>query len=506
LLAAGLRLWRLDSVPLGLHGDEAWTGLDARRVVEEGWIGPYLLSALGQPIGPVYWTAGFFAVLPDTTFVLRLSMAVFGVATIPLAYVTFRVMFDRTVGAFASFLLAVMMWHLHLSRTAFMVQVQPFVELAALLVLVLALRRRSLWLYGAAGAITGAGVYAYNSYLLFLPVPLIAIVFALIRDGQDGNRLGLGIIGLALFVTAAVVAALPMIEYVDDHTFEWRYHQKVVNVTDQESWKDASFFGKGEILGERAWEWQRGLVWGDRYDLGDGLATEGHPPVEPLVYGLAIIGLSAAIWNWRRVENVILIAAVTCLPWGALLTIDDGLFRRTLGLAPFIAVLAAIPLAWAWNHVLEDRVRFWPAFLAFVLVIPAGAAVKTTRDYLGPVQDSFVVRFIYPYQLDAASTYIDGLPPGTEVYFYSDRWSFDYETRLFLAPSARGIDRSIEFGRSADRQDFSADRSTDVAFVFLGTYLADFDTAVLAHPGGVETSAEREGELLYRAYFLPRQE
>ena len=31
LLAAVLRIWHLGAVPLGLHGDEAWTGLDARR-------------------------------------------------------------------------------------------------------------------------------------------------------------------------------------------------------------------------------------------------------------------------------------------------------------------------------------------------------------------------------------------------------------------------------------------------------------------------------------------
>ena len=130
VLAAVLRLWRLGTIPLGLHGDEAWTGLDAERVLDEGWIGPYLVSALGQPIGPVYWAAAVFAVLPDTTLVLRASMAFFGIATIPLSYVTFRLMFDRTVAVFAALLLAFMMWHLHLSRTAFMVQTAPFMELS----------------------------------------------------------------------------------------------------------------------------------------------------------------------------------------------------------------------------------------------------------------------------------------------------------------------------------------------------------------------------------------
>ena len=84
--AAALRVWRLDAVPLGLHNDEAWTGIGARAVLHEGWIGPYLYpSGLGQPAGPVYLTALLFLVLPQTTFTLRLSMALLGVAAVARA-------------------------------------------------------------------------------------------------------------------------------------------------------------------------------------------------------------------------------------------------------------------------------------------------------------------------------------------------------------------------------------------------------------------------------------
>ena len=92
------------------------------RVAQHGWIAPYVKSALGQPTGPLYLTA---AALRDScrtrTFTLRFSMALFGIATIPLAYFAFRSMFGRTVAAFAALLLAVMTWHLHLTRTGFMV-------------------------------------------------------------------------------------------------------------------------------------------------------------------------------------------------------------------------------------------------------------------------------------------------------------------------------------------------------------------------------------------------
>ena len=97
--AAALRIWQLDVVPLGLHNDEAWTGINAREVLRDGWIGPYLYpSGLGQPAGPVYVTALLFSVLPQTTFTLRLSMALFGIAAVALTYGAGRAMFDRTTG------------------------------------------------------------------------------------------------------------------------------------------------------------------------------------------------------------------------------------------------------------------------------------------------------------------------------------------------------------------------------------------------------------------------
>ena len=83
-IAAGiLRIYRVAEVPGGLPGDEALTGLDALRIVREGWIGPYVGSALGQTTGPLYFTALVFALSEPTTFTLHMSMALFGVATIP---------------------------------------------------------------------------------------------------------------------------------------------------------------------------------------------------------------------------------------------------------------------------------------------------------------------------------------------------------------------------------------------------------------------------------------
>lgn len=505
ILAAVLRLWHLGTVPLGLHGDEAWTGIDARRVLHEGYIGPYLPSAVGQPIGPLYFTALLFKLTSDTTFTLRLSMALFGIATIPLAYCAFATMFNRTVAAFAALLLAVMMWHLHLSRTGFMVTAWPFIEMAILLALWHAMRRNSLPLFAVAGALTGLGVYTYNAYTLFIPVPFVALVWwYAARRGTRLPRVDVAIV--ALFVITGVIVSLPMVRYINDHTFEYRYHQRAVSVSNSAEWQQGDVRDRADILWQRAREWEHGLVRGGRPDFGDGLATAGHPVIDPITIALALIGLAFAIWNWHRAEYAVMIAAALILPWGALLTVNDGLYRRTFGLAPFVALLAALPLAWLWQGLagMSGRARY--AYLAALLAVPAYIGATTTRAYFGPVQDTYEMQYVYPHELDAASRYVATLPSGTYVYLFSDRWPFDYETRRFLAPNVAGSDRSREFRFDLPRAaglDYSIAPERGVAFVFLGPYLGQLPIVVARYPDGIVTAGDRGNEALYRAYYLP---
>jgi 4-amino-4-deoxy-L-arabinose transferase-like glycosyltransferase len=507
LLAAVLRLWHLGSVPAGLHGDEAWTGLDARRILREGWIGPYVGSALGQPTGPLYFTALLFKFMPETTFTVRFSMAIFGIATVPVMYLAFAAMFNRTVAAFSALLLTIMMWHLHLSRTGFMVTAWPFMEMLVLWLLWTAMRRRSGWLFVLAGAAHGLGVYSYNAYTLFLPVPFVAIAWWFFEQRTARQRRH-WLSCTLIFGLTALLAAMPLIRYAQEHGHAYRAHENVVALTYQDSWREADALGKAEVIWDRAQEWQSGLIYGDRPDMGDGLATQGHPVVDPFVFLLAIGGLGIAAWRIREREYAVVLAAAALLPWGALLTVRDGLFRRTLGLAPFIALLAALVLASFWEYAWRKRDRWRHAATALVAAGLLFVGAHTVWQYFGPVQDSGRFRLVYPYQLEVASQYIDTLPPDTYIYFWSDRWPFDYETRRFFAPRVVGIDRSIEYREGAvesDPVDYGADPAqARIAFVFLGHYVEDIANVEAKYPGGQVTERMRGDEVLFRAYYVER--
>jgi hypothetical protein len=114
------------------------------------------------------------------------------------------------------------------------------------------------------------------------------------------------------------------------------------------------------------------------------------------------------------------------------------------------------------------------------------------------------VVWVYVPQLTEASEFLADLDhePKPYVYFYSSRWLFEYETRLYMAPGYVGEDRSVEFGH-VDPPSLEADRTRDVLFLFLPAYTHLADEVVQRYPGGTLTEDIVGGAIMYRAYLLP---
>jgi hypothetical protein len=276
-----------------------------------------------------------------------------------------------------------------------------------------------------------------------------------------------------------------------------------------DAWREAGWAARADILAARAAEWTQGLFLGGRPDDGDGLGERGHPLLDPFTSAAAVAGLVMAARGWRRPACGVLLAAVLILPCGALLTTDDGLYRRTFGLAPFLALLAALPLSWLWQRAREWRGVWRPLTASAIALGILAVAARNAQAYFGPLQRSQAIRFVYPYQIDAAVRLAARLPRDTIVYLYSDRWGARFETIQWLAPEMDVVDRSREFrkfGARDDPVDLSADPTRPTAFLLLGAYL-DLVTALQTrYPHAVVSEARRDDEVLYRLVDVRRME
>ena len=500
-VAAALRLALLGDVPYGVHPDEAQVGTDAHRIMEEGWIGVYTHAALGQPAGHAYLATPIIWLLGDTAFALRLPLALVAIAAVPLLYALVRVSFGRAEAFFAAALLAISYWHLLYSRVAHWSISYGTVVLAVLLCVMLGMRQRRMAWFVAGGALLGLGVYTYNIY----PIAIVAVAaFLAITTAirwRERDDVASWLRSVGAFGAAALVVALPFIVYIaDPDAYYWEHilDYSDVSVTQSREFEEAGFPERARLIGEQAWTFARTYAYDADPDIVDGNGL--RPVFEPLTLLLIGAGLILA-WRYRREPMVI--AALCCtfiIPLPAVLQ-QGSIMRQPVAAAPFVMFIAALPLAAVWRAGVEQP-RWRILSVAAVAIALGSLAAISVRDYFFTWRDDPWVRLIYHEEITAVSEYLDRLPDGTYVYFYSDRAPLDLETRQFLAPGVEGEDRSREFS-DWDASIESIDRSRPVVFALLEPYMELIDEIEERYPGGRAVEGRREGRLHFRAYELP---
>ena len=498
VVAGFIRIYRIVELPGGLHGDEALTGLDALRVISEGWIGPYVGSALGQMTGPLYLTALVFALSDATNFTLHLSMALLGIATIPTTYLMLRIGFGRGVALFAATALTFSYWHIFYSRSAFMLISMPLMATLAASGILIALRSSSRWPWLAAGVLLGLGVYTYTGFAMFLAVAAIFLGLVLVICRNDPKSCATGV---ALLVIGFIVAALPMIDFASSNAdfFSERYRQASA-IRDPELQAAQTLPDKLAYFAGRA---RAAVLLPLRHpaiDFADGMGGRGA--LNPALALLSYIGLAISLARWRSPPHLLLaLAFVMGLSVLLLGTENNGEFRRSLLVAPFAYGLAGVAVVtggrWALRSLGCRGKAIGFVCIAIILILVAAA---NTWTYFGVMAKGEHMEWVYSTDLvDALDAAHDLGDPGN-VYFYGERWSYDYETRLFLYPDTPGIDRSNEFG------EYSLDKLDDgpVTYLLFPPYSDGAAELRERYPGGqTAESFKEDGSVRFSVYRLP---
>ena len=119
--------------------------------------------------------------------------------------------------------------------------------------------------------------------------------------------------------------------------------------------------------------------------------------------------------------------------------------------------------------------------------------------YFNEFPDSDIARATFLPDLTETADFMSELPEDQLIYFYSDRWSFGYETVRYLTGDRPGEDRSAVFGETTGLE---PDLSQDIAYVFMEPYLNRIDQVERLYPGGTRVDAGEN----YQAYLLPKSQ
>ena len=415
LIAAGLRLYRLPELPLGLHYDEAANGILASEIAHGTKFPVFIPSYTGKEVLFFYWAALWMKLLGVTPLALRLSAALAGLATVAATVWAVRELLHgqrdaNWIALLTAAFLASSFWHLILSRCGFRAVTQPLMQTLTIAALWRGLRPTPPvpppnkmrmgglpWLL-LAGLLCGLTAYTYLAARAF-PIPLAAALLTLLAADRNRRRVRLG--QLALFVAAAALTLAPLARYWLTHPGSFLNRAQQVAAS---SWAEA-WAGIRACLGMF-------FLRGDPYIRFN---LPNRPLFDPITAALFLLGIAVAVWQLVRLLRG---ANHPSAPFGS----AQG---KPLHLASCIFLLTSLPImllpsALAVGEVTPSNLRT-AGLLPFIYLFPA-LALSNLKSLISRRLSPAIVHcslFIF-LLLTTATVYFRDWASSAALYYAAD--------------------------------------------------------------------------------------
>jgi 4-amino-4-deoxy-L-arabinose transferase-like glycosyltransferase len=395
LIAAFLRLWQLDTLPPGLHYDEAADTIIAQQIARGDSAPIFVAAYTGKEVLFFYWAAAWMKLIGPTVFAMRLAAAMLGVLTVAVTYWTTRELFasrslppaskmqvagGNFIAGLAMMFIATSFWHVLMSRLGFRSISEPLIQALALAALFRGLRLNRWGWIVIAGVLIGLNLYTYLAARLF-PVAIVAIFLFLIAFDRDQRRLRFAQFLVVTSMALIVFAPLGLYFLNNPSAFLTRIQQVAPQALTQ---APALLENIGRALGMF-------FISGDpyiRFNLPDR-------PLFSIVWGVfffiglitALVGVVRGRTVWRKTAyfSVIIVTFIMLLPTALAMNEITPSNLRAIGMMPLVFVFPALGI-WRviqkiWTPINADKSRFvLPVTLSLLLIVPT---IETGIVYFG---------------------------------------------------------------------------------------------------------------------------
>lgn len=335
-LALFLRVWQLDTLPPGLHYDEAFNGTMAREVLRGINRPIFFTPNFGEEPLHIYTEALLFSILGESPWTIRLVSAVFGVIFVAALYACARAFFPRSdlLALVAAFLAATLYWAINFSRIGIETNGLPMLLTLSAAALAHAYRKRQWhWILGA-GFLMGATVYTYLASRLWLPAVFLWFVYLVLfhRRVVREHFSKWVVLGAAALLTLA-----PLLLFFIFNPVAFSGRSGTVFTPEIFAVNAARTAGMFFFFGD--------------LDPRDNLP--GRPALDILLAFFFSSGLIVALARFRKPLYALLLIwfVVMCLP--SALTEFAPNFRRAIGAMPAMILLCALGVEQIWKLKLQ---------------------------------------------------------------------------------------------------------------------------------------------------------
>ncbi len=376
-VAVFLRFYRLDTLPPGLHPDEAANGLDIFRILQH-----HDLRIVYATNGPrealfFYIQAIFVAILGNTILALRVAPAAIGVLAVFVTYLWAKDWFGRRVGLLAAAVFAINVWGITVTRDSFRASMTPLMVALVMYFGGKAFKSgRRIW-FVLTGLVLGLGCYTYTAFdSLLAALAVIGLFIGIFR--RDLIRKNLANIGISVGIFAIIFAPLGV------------YTVRHPNESPLARTSGTSFLNKGLNGGNPLKTLyidasKTLLEFNIHGDENARQNTPGEPMLDAFVGIMFLLGLIISIAHLQRPKYFAVLAAFGAMLIPGILSaegIPHGL--RTLGALPAACILAALGI----NYILKGWYKTFPinsparlVGLYLIIILLALSTVKSYKQY-----------------------------------------------------------------------------------------------------------------------------
>lgn len=506
LTAAGAvaRFVSIGTLPSPYAGDEATFALEGILVLDDWIANPFRFGAHGAPTLYFYYVAAFERVFGISPTVARASSAVLGVIAIPVTYLFFRDLFNRTVAICGALFLTAFHFHIQYSRESMPNILDPIFIPLVLLFCYRAMRDGRRIDYAITGLMLGLTLYTWISARL-IPLEMAALAggWIVFKRRMPANWIEGGVVALA----TALVAAAPLGWYSYHHQDEFNARLNQVGIhrslPGQPTWYEATRAqGRSGIQiyeDQFKGSFETVLFTKEKSNFyGADMPLIGTATIVPLLIGLA--------WAlWRVLEPryfLVLVLFVTPIVAGGVLTVGPpASSARLLGVIPAVALL--VGLGAERVGVLASRRAALAQFAAIAVVVPLTIA---SLNFYFRLYDSKGYSDPATAEIDQLARDVQlNVPKGASVYFLlADYWNVGHPALDFALRDRRVIvlnDVGVPLLMKNPHR-FSVDMQA-VAFLFTANRMKDTGRIVANCPGGTLTRLPQPDQLGFpRAVYV----
>ncbi|MDY6878023.1 MAG: hypothetical protein SWK90_17715 [Chloroflexota bacterium] len=442
-LAAGLRLWRLDSVPPGLTHDEAGHGHDAVAILH-GARPIYETVGYGREPLYDYLVAGLMALAGPTGRALRFSPVPLGLVTLLATFAWARRAFDYPTALVVMTLQAASFWSLSTSRQALRSGLLP-----ALFTTAVYLYWRSVyhpadhptdhptnWRMVLFALLIGATLYTYiPARVLWVVFPVFLVYLAFFHRPAF-RRMWLSTL---IAVLAGLLLAAPLFVYLRAHP-EAEQRLAMLDAPLQ-----ALMAGDFTAILKGAWSGMAGFFIPGQGDDFLAYTIPGRPIFDPLTGVLFLVGLGLCLVRWRKPAYAFSLIWFLAGISPSLVTGATASTTRSIAALPvtFLFPALAIVAGARWAAARWGPRAGWLAWLGCAGLIAVTGAISA-RDYFVTWGESPDVRAAYQHTLVETARYLDVQPEGGVVAVSTvypsaphDPYVFQMSLRRHARPTGR---------------------------------------------------------------------